>query len=97
MKTPRGDQLFERTKTLKVMESQERYRYEISPDRFRGAETGESAKNAEAGTWRECNPAISGSPIPQALKGSKSPGGLSASFEWTIGSAHALPDVRSMR
>jgi hypothetical protein len=38
-------------KPLKV-ESQERYRDETSPERSRGAETGESVRNAGAGAWR---------------------------------------------
>jgi hypothetical protein len=33
-------------------QAQERYRDEISPERFRGEQTGESVRNAEAGPWR---------------------------------------------
>lgn len=41
-------------KTLKV-ESQERYRDEISPERCREAKAGESVRNAGAGPWRARN------------------------------------------
>lgn len=67
-------------KTLKV-ESQERYRDEISPERFRGAEAGESVRNAAAGAWQARKACVKRIPGSGSAEGKRSPGGLSATAD----------------
>jgi len=78
-------------KTLKV-ESQERYRDEISPERCREAKAGESVRNAGAGPWRARNARVKRIPDSVSAVGKSKP-------RKVVGPRRALPlpGVKSQR
>jgi len=78
-------------KTLKV-ESQERYRDEIGPERFREAKAGESVRNAGAGPWWARNAHVKRIPDSVSAEGKSKP-------RKVVGPRRALPlpGVKSQR